>query len=189
LLPGLLDAASIAVVAWMMAALLGTKLRQGIPMLPFLHGDRFDQALWLIALFIGLSWLRSLSRLVVLALQERLVGQLWLWLTESIYGRILSQPYEYHLGKNDKKLATQLLANVNQVAKGVLLPLMQLQASLVTVVFLLAGLLYVGRWYALALFGCLVIAYGGFSVLLTHPSAPCLIPEDPSCFCDEAGLL
>jgi ATP-binding cassette subfamily B protein len=166
-LPGLLDAASIAVVAWMMATLLGTKLRQGIPTLPFLRGDRFDQALLLIALFIGLAWLRSLSRLVVLALQERLVGQLWLWLTESIYGRILSQPYEYHLGMNDKKLATQLLANVNQVAKGVLLPLMQLQASAVTVIFLFAGLLYVGRWYALALFGCLVVAYGGFSILLT----------------------
>lgn len=166
-LPGLLDAASIAVVAWMMSTLLGTKLRQGIPTIPFVRGDRFEQALWLIALFIGLSWLRSLSRLVVLAWQERLVGRVWLWLTESIYGRILSQPYEYHLGKNDKKLATQLLTNVNQVTKGVLLPLMQLQASVITVLFLLAGLLYVGRWYALALFACLVVAYGGFSIVLT----------------------
>ena len=165
--PGLLDAASIAVVAWMMSTLLGTRLRQGIPALPFLHGDRFDQALWLIGLFILFSWLRSLSKLAVLALQERLTGQLWLWLTETIYARILSQPYEYHIGKNDKKLATQLLANVNQVAKGVLAPLMQLQASLATVAFLLAGLLYVGRGYALALFVCLLLAYGIFSVVLT----------------------
>ena len=165
--PGILDAASIAVVAWMMSTLLGSKLKQGIPALPFLQGDRFDQALWLIGLFILLSWLRSLSRLLVLALQERLNGQLWLWLTETIYARILSQPYEYHIGKNDKKLATQLLANVNQVTKGVLMPLMQLQASLFTVLFLLVGLLYVGRGYALALFLCLLVAYTAFSVLLT----------------------
>jgi ATP-binding cassette subfamily B protein len=165
--PGILDALSIAVVAWMMSTLLGTKLRQGIPALPFLQGDRLDQALWLIGLFIGLSWLRSLSKLAVLGLQERMTGQLWLWLTESIYGRILSQPYEFHIGKNEKKLATQLLTNVTHVVKGVFAPLLQLQASLISVVFLFAGLIYVGRWYAMALFVCLVLAYGGFSVLLT----------------------
>jgi len=166
-IPGLLDAASIAVVAWMMSTLLGTKLRQGIPALPFLKGDRLDQALWLIGLFIAFSWLRSLSKLAVLALQERMTGQLWLWLTESIYERILAQSYEFHIGKNEKKLATQLLTNVTHVVKGVFAPLLQLQASLFSVLFLFAGLLYVGRWYALALFVCLVIAYGGFSLLLT----------------------
>lgn len=167
LIPGILDAASIAVVAWMMSTLLGTRLRQGIPMLPFLRGDRLDQALLLIALFILFSWLRSLSKLFVLALQERTSGQLWLWLTDSIYSRILSQPYEFHIGKNEKKLATQLLTNVTQVVKGVINPLFQIQSSLFTVLFLFAGLLYVGRWYAMGLFACLVIAYGGFSVLLT----------------------
>jgi ATP-binding cassette subfamily B protein len=166
-IPGLLDAASIAVVAWMMSTLLGTKLRQGIPALPFLKGDRLDQALWLIGLFIAFSWLRSLSKLAVLAFQERMTGQLWLWLTENIYERILSQSYEFHVGKNEKKLATQLLANVTHVVKGVFSPLLQLQASMFSVFFLFAGLLYVGRWYALALFVCLVIAYGGFSLVLT----------------------
>jgi ATP-binding cassette subfamily B protein len=151
----------------MMSTLLGTKLRQGIPALPFLKGDRLDQALWLIGLFIAFSWLRSLSKLAVLALQERITGQLWLWLTESIYARILSQSYEFHIGKNEKKLATQLLTNVTHVVKGVFAPLLQLQASLFSVFFLFAGLLYVGRWYALALFVCLVIAYGGFSLVLT----------------------
>jgi ATP-binding cassette subfamily B protein len=167
-LPGLLDAASIAVVAWLMSTLLGTRLRQGIPSLPFLDSsERFEQVLWLIGLFIVFSWLRSLSKLAVLAIQERLTGQLWLWLTDTIYAQILSQPYEYHIRKNEKKLATQLLTNVNQVAKGVLAPLMQLQASLLSVLFLLAGLLYVGRWYALWLFSCLLLSYGIFSVLLT----------------------
>lgn len=166
-IPGLLDAASIAVVAWMMSTLLGTKLRQGIPALPFIKGDRLDQALWLIGLFIAFSWLRSLSKLAVLALEERMTGQLWLWLTEAIYARILSQSYEFHIGKNEKKLATQLLTNVTHVVKGVFAPLLQLQAALFSVFFLFAGLLYVGRWYALALFVCLVIAYGGFSFVLT----------------------
>jgi len=165
--PGILDAASIAVVAWMMSSLLGTRLRHGMPALPFLQGDRLDQTLWLIGLFIIFSWLRSLSKLVVLGLQERTTGQLWLWLTETIYARILSQPYEFHIGKNDKKLATQLLTNVTQVVKGVFAPLLQLQASLFTVFFLFVGLIYVGRWYAMALFACLMLAYGLFSIILT----------------------
>jgi ATP-binding cassette subfamily B protein len=165
--PGIFDAASIAVVAWMMSTLLGTRMRQGIPALPFLQGNRLDQALWLIGLFIAFSWFRSLASLAVLGLQERTTGQLWLWLTETIYARILSQPYEFHIEKDDKKLATQLLTNVTQVVKGVFAPLLQLQASLFTVFFLFAGLLYVGRWYALVLFACLVVAYGGFSILLT----------------------
>ena len=166
-IPGILDAASIAVVAWMMSTLLGTRLRQGIPSLPFMQGDRLDQALWLIALFILFSWMRSLSKLLVLGLQERMTGQLWLWLTETIYARILSQPYEFHIGKNDKKLATQLLTNVTHVVKGVFSPLLHLQSALTTVFFLFAGLIYVGRGYAMALFVCLVVAYGTFSVLLT----------------------
>ena len=165
--PGILDAASIAVVAWMMSALLGTRLRQGIPDLPFLKGDRLDQALTLIALFILFSWLRSISKLVVLALQERMTGQLWLWMTETIYARILTQPYEFHIGKNDAAIESKLLRNVSYVAKGAFSPLLQMQASIFTVSFLLAGLLYVGRWYALALFGALAAAYGLFSYFLT----------------------
>jgi ATP-binding cassette subfamily B protein len=166
-IPAILDAASIAVVAWMMSTLLGARLRQGIPSLPFLRGDRLEQALWLIGLFIVFSWMRSLSRLLVLGLQERMAGQLWLWLTETIYARILSQPYEFYLGKDDKKLATQLLSNVTHVVKGVFLPLLQFQSSLVSVLFLFAGLVYVGRWYAMALFVGLVVSYGGFSFALT----------------------
>jgi len=167
ILPGILDAASIAVVAWMMSTLLGSRLRQGIPQLPFLDGDRFVQALWLIGIFILLSWLRSFARIAALAAQEHLTGRLWLWLTDTIYLRILSQSYEFHISKNDKKLATQLLVNVTQVCKGVLAPLMQIQASLFSVLFLLIGLIYVGRLYALSLFACLLLAYGLFSLLLT----------------------
>ena len=70
IVPGIFDAASIAVVAWLMSTLLGTRLRQGIPALPFLKGDRLDQTLWLIGLFIAFSWFRSLSKLVVLGWQE-----------------------------------------------------------------------------------------------------------------------
>ena len=166
-IPGMLDAASIAVVARMMATLLGSRFREGMPFIPALGTDRFEQSLWLIGLFILFSWSRSLVRVVVLALQERLTGQVWLWITDAVYGRILSQPYEYHLGNNEKKLATQVLSNVTQVSKGVLAPLMQLQAALFSVLFLLAGLLYVGRWYALGLFSCLLVAYAGFSIVLT----------------------
>lgn len=167
IVPGLLDAASIAVVAWMVSTLLGTKLRYGQPPFAAWVSDRFQLALGLIVLFVALSWLRSLSRLAIAAMQEHLSGQLWLWLSESIYARILSQPYEFHLEKNDKKLSTQLLSNVNYVSKGVMVASMQFQMSLVTVVFLLVGLLYVGRWYALALFGVLLAAYGAFSIVLT----------------------
>ena len=165
--PGLLDAASIAVVAWMVSTLLGTKLRYGQPPFASWVGDRFQLALGLIMLFVALSWLRSMTRLAIAAMQEHLSGQVWLWLSESIYARVLSQPYEFHLGKNDKKLATQLLSNVSHVSKGVLGASMQFQVSLVTVIFLLSGLLYVGRWYALALFVALLSAYGLFSVFLT----------------------
>lgn len=166
-LPGVFDAASIAVVGWMMSALLGKNLRIAMPPIPFVGTDRFDQALFLIALFIVLSWLRSLSKLLALARQERLVGELWLWLTNTIYARILSQPYEFHIGKNEKKLATHLLTNVGQVTKGVLLSLMQLQSSLFTIIFLLLGLIYVGRGYALTLFISLLVAYASFSIVLT----------------------
>ena len=167
IIPGVLDAASIAVVARMMQTLLGSKFNQNLPFIPALGSDRFEQTIWLIFFFVLFSWLRSISRLGVLAIQERLTGKVWLYLTNTIYARILSRSYEYHISKNDKKLATHLLANVTLVSKGVVGPLMQLQASLFTVLFLMAGLLYVGRWYALGLIACLLLAYGMFSVVLT----------------------
>jgi len=167
ILPGIFDAASIAVVAWMMSVILGTRPRYGVPAIQFLSGDKFDKTIFLICLFILLTWFRSLSKLAVLAFQERLLGQFWLWLTETIYSRLLFQQYEYHVTKNEKKIATHLLANVNQVTRGVLQPILNLQSSLFTVFFLLSGLIYIGRGYALALFSILLCAYAGSSYVLT----------------------
>ena len=92
IIPGVLDAASIAVVARMMQTLLGSKFNQNLPFIPALGSDRFEQTIWLIFFFVLFSWLRSISRLGVLAIQERLTGKVWLYLTNTIYARILSRP-------------------------------------------------------------------------------------------------
>ncbi len=173
----------------MMSALLGTRLRQGIPSLPFLKGDRLDQALTLIALFILFSWLRSLSKLVVLALQERMTGQLWLWLTETIYARILAQPYEFHISKNDASVETKLLSNISHVVKGVFSPLLQLQASTVYSFFPSGGPALCGAMVCHGFVLCLALAFASFSISCYSPSKEGSVKKAKAHLCDEAGLL
>lgn len=166
-IPGLLDAAAITVVAWMMASLVGSRIRPGIPNLPDLSWVQSAPALVLIGTFIALSWLRSISMVFALGLQERTLGQLWLWFTETLYGHLLSRPYELHLRDNDKKLAVQVLANTSLVVKGAFAPFIKAHAALASICLLLVGLIVVGGWLSVVLFLSLGVLYATFSILLT----------------------
>lgn len=165
--PGILDAVSLAVVGAMMASLLHTRIKHGIDFPPLMHLDQTSRILLLTAAFIVLSWLRSACMVLFLVLQETTAGRLWRWLGDTLYERILCQPYEFHLLANDKKLGTQVLANSNLVVKGVFAPMLKAHSALASVCFVLVGLVYVGRLSSIVILATLFILYAGGSVLLT----------------------
>ncbi len=157
----------MGILAQLMSSLLMSKAKRQIIPIHLPGSDRFEFVLILIGAFILISWLRSLARLWLVISQEQYIERMWLYLTDHLYRGILGLPYEFHLGQDDSKLATQLLTNVTKVTRGILRPCLPLFSSFFSVVLLTGGILYVGRWYALGLFAGLTIAYGLFSVFMT----------------------
>jgi ATP-binding cassette, subfamily B, bacterial PglK len=83
-----------------------------------------------------------------------------------LIGGYLRQPYEWFLNRHSSDLATSVLAEVNQVVNGALFPAMQAIAHVLVAVFLMALLIAVDPWLALALGGVLGGGFGLISMSL-----------------------
>ena len=165
--PGVIDLLSVAVVARLTGALVGTGLEDRLGGVWVFGGNLLDQSLWLILIFIVLAWLASLSKLSLRFFQQRLSAQIWRDLSNLVHARVLQQNYEYHLGKSTADLSSQLLGNLSRVASNVVTPTLQMLSASVSIVLLSIGILFVGRWLAVALVVSLVAAYWLISVSIT----------------------
>ena len=168
-LPGLIDLLIVSVIARLTGALSGAALIDQIPGIHVFGGSRPDQSLWLIALFIGLSWCSSLLRLLLRYLQNKVSSDIWRDLTNKAFGRVLSQQYEFHLTRKTPELAAQILQNFERISSCGIRPVLQLFSALITVGLLSIGVLIIGRGLAVALIVALAIAYWSITALITPP--------------------
>jgi len=168
-LPGLIDLLIVSVIARLTGALSGAALIDQIPGIHVFGGSRPDQSLWLIALFIGLSWCSSLLRLLLRYLQNKVSSDIWRDLTNKAFGRVLSQQYEFHLTRKTPELAAQILQNFERISSCGIRPVLQLFSALITVGLLSIGVLIIGRGLAVALIVALAIAYWLITALITPP--------------------
>jgi ATP-binding cassette subfamily B protein len=169
LIPGLLDFASVAVVGRLTGALVGGRLNNLVPGLKVFGGNHVDQALWLIGLFVGLIWLRSLSKVLLAWLQERIGSGVWLDLSNSIFRRILSQPYSYHIDTSHTQLSSDVLGSLQSLLKEVVTPALKAIGSVTSIVILTGGIIYIGRSTALGLLLVMISSYLLMSVVITPP--------------------
>ena len=165
--PGVIDLLSVAVVARLTGALVGTGLEDRLGGVWVFGGNLLDQSLWLILIFIVLAWLASLSKLSLRFFQQRLSAQIWRDLSDQVFKRLLQQPYEYHLGRSTSELSSQLISNVSRVAGGVVSPALQMVSASMSIVLLSIGILFIGRWLSVVLVSGLVVAYWLISMLVT----------------------
>ena len=75
-------------VSW---ALVGNNLEDKLPGVRVFGGKPLDQTLWLIALFIGLAWFASFSKLFLQLVQQKLTARIWRDLSNEIHARVLRQ--------------------------------------------------------------------------------------------------
>lgn len=167
MIPGVIDLLSVAVIARLTGALVGSGLDDRLPGVHVFGGDGIDQSLWLILIFIALAWAASVSKISLKFFQQRLSAQIWRDLSDQVHALLLNQPYEYHLGKSTADLSAQLLNNMNRVASNVVTPTLQVLSALVSIVLLSLGILFVGRWLAVILVCGLVLAYWLISTTIT----------------------
>lgn len=166
-IPGFIDLASVAVIARLMGALVGGKMEDRIPGVKVFGGDSIDQSLWLILIFILLSWIASFGKFGLQFLQQRLTARVWIDLSNLIHSKVLAQGYEYHLSKSTAKLSTMVLTHIKKISNSVVNPLLRMVGSVFSIVLLSFGILVVGRWSAVLLIVSLVGAYLLISQLIT----------------------
>jgi len=166
-IPGFVDLASVAVIARLMGALVGGKLEDRLPGVRVFGGDAIDQSLWLILIFVILSWIASFGKFGLQFLQQRLTARVWIDLSNLIHAKVLAQGYEYHLSKSTAKLSTMVLSHIKKTSNSVVNPLLRMVGSIFSIVLLSFGILVIGRWSAVLLIGSLVGAYLLISQLIT----------------------
>lgn len=165
--PGTIDLLSVAAIARLTGALVGSGLEDRLPGVHVFGGNGIDQSLWLILIFIALAWAASASKIGLKFFQQRLSAQIWRDLSDQVHARLLSQPFDYHLGRSTAELSAQLLNNMNRVAANVVTPTLQMLSASVSIVLLSLGILFVGRWLAVILVCGLVLAYWLVSITIT----------------------
>ena len=165
--PGVVDLLTVAVVARLTGALSGAALYDQLPGIHFFGGDRPDQSLWLIGVFVLLAWVSSLTKLLLRYLQNAVSTEIWRDLSDQAYARVVRQGYEYHLSRSTPELAAQILQNYERIASCAVRPVLQMISALVSILLLSLGVLFIGRWLAVALVGGLAIAYWVLTSLIT----------------------
>jgi ATP-binding cassette subfamily B protein len=167
LVPGVVDLLAVAVVARLTGALSGAALDDRVPGVHVFGGDRPDQSLWLIGLFVLLAWISSLTKLLLRYLQNSVSTEIWRDLSDQAFARVLRQPFEYHLGRSTSELAAQILQNYDRIAAYAVRPVLQMISALSSIVLLSVGVLFIGRWLAVMLVSALAASYWLITAIIT----------------------
>ena len=89
LIPGFLDFFSIAVVGRLTGTLVGGQLSNLLPGIRVFGASQLEQSLWLMALFVLVIWIQSLTRISLRVFQERTASLVWLDLSKQIFEGIV----------------------------------------------------------------------------------------------------
>ena len=167
ILSGFLDFAAVAVIGRLTGSLIGSDLGNLLPGIKVFGASLYEQSLWLIAIFITVNWLQSGVRLALRLMQENLAGELWLDLSGRIFKQILAQPYENHLSGNVISLASDLLSNLEALLRDILTPALRAISCIISIVMLVAGILYVGGVSSFVLIISMLLMYIMLSYFIT----------------------
>ena len=167
ILSGFLDFAAVAAIGRLTGSLVGSDLGNLLPGIKVFGASLYEQSLWLIAIFILINWLQSVVRLSLRFMQENLAGEIWLNLSGRIFRQILEQPYERHLSGSITSLASDLLSNLEALLRDILTPALRAISCIVSIVMLIAGILYVGGGASFILIISMLVMYVALSYFLT----------------------
>ena len=167
ILSGFLDFAAVAAIGRLTGSLVGSDLENLLPGIRVFGASLYEQSLWLIGIFILVNWLQSAVRLALRFMQENLAGEIWLNLSCRIFRQILEQPYERHLSGSITSLASDLLSNLEALLRDILTPALRAISCIISIVMLVAGILYVGGSASFLLIISMLVMYVALSYFIT----------------------
>jgi ATP-binding cassette subfamily B protein len=167
LIPGFLDFFSIAIVGRLTGTLVGGQLSNLLPGIRVFGASQLEQSLWLMALFVVVIWIQSLTRIYLRVYQERTASSIWLDLSKQIFEGIVEQQYEFHITNNLARLSSDLLLSLECLLKEIVTPVLRAFSSLISIVILTLGIVYVGGSTAIGLIFVMVSGYIFMTWLMT----------------------
>lgn len=120
-----------------------------------------DLILPLTIIFASMALLSGFSRLILIWVSTRISFAAGADLSIDIYRRTLYQPYAVHVARNSSEVINGITGKTNSIIHGALLPTLSLISSAVMLIMILAALLMVNTWMALAAFGGFGAIYAG----------------------------
>ena len=165
--PGLIDLATVTVVGRLIGVLIGADLPNQVPWVRLFGGPDYDQTLWLVSLFILLSWLAAFTKLGLDVAQQKLTSHILEDLSARIHANVLNQEYDYHLTSSTASLTSLVLNNVKAAARLVIFPLLQMVGASLSLLILTAGVLFVGRRLAVVVLSLVVVCHLAISLGIT----------------------
>ena len=166
-IPGLLDFVSIAIIGRLTGSLVGGRLGNLVPGIKVFGGNQFEQALWLIGLFVFIIWIQSLARIFLRFMQEKTASAMWLDLSQRIFEGIVDQPYEFHITNNVSKLSADLLGSLDCLLVQIIAPVLRAFSSITAILILTIGIIYVGGLTSVAMILIMIASYIAMSVFIT----------------------
>ncbi len=164
---GLADVLVVGLVSRLFAVVVGQPNKPPIPYSDFIAEDPKTKVILLVALYIGMNWIASLSKLVLRGCQEHLRYSIWLDLSENAQKKVLSQDYEFFLNNKSSDLSAKILLNISRVSEKLIRPILQMTSGLFVVSFIFLAILSFAKLTALYLMLSLVGCYTIISLVVT----------------------
>ena len=92
-----------------------------------------------------MNWIASFLKLILKANQIRLKTNIWRDLSNHAQKNILSQKYEYFLGKKNTDLSSTILIIINRLSDTVILRTLELSSGLVIILLIFIAVLAIAK--------------------------------------------
>ena len=164
---GLIDIFLVGLLARLVGLLAGAKLGDQIPGIRFFGGGLLDQAGWIVVLLISAYWLASGIRFGVALLESLLTAEIWADLVNKVYRNLMLQRYEFFMHKRTSVLSERFNRILSRVTGAVITPMIAIAGSLLSVVSLIVGVVFVLGGSTLIVFLLMLAAYALSSKIIT----------------------
>ena len=158
-LQGLMDILLVGLLARLVGLMAGVQLSDQVPGIHFFGGGILDQTGWLLALLIVAFWVTSAIRFGVAYLQSMLSAEIWNDLVNKVYRNLILQNYEFFTLQRTANLSESFNRILNKISTTVVSPVIAISANALSVVVLLAGVVFVLGFSTMLMFFLILASY------------------------------
>lgn len=171
-LSGVADFLAVGIIAQLFSVIVGNQAGTLLPnfLSEILPENLESLALSLVFIFILITWISSSLKITLRAMNIRLKTNIRKDLSENAQRKIMSQNYEYFIGRDTSKqgnLDASILINIARVTEELVQPLLQMTSGLVVIAFLSSAIFIVGKQLAGILIFSLITSFFLISYAIT----------------------